>query len=84
MLEQVTGALLATALVLVYIVVVQLLMSAIVLLAQYFVLQVRALRRLLTSAPQVRKAQPQTGATTHVAGNQGQPYRVGGGIKRWE
>jgi hypothetical protein len=61
MLEQVTGALLATALVLVYIVVVQLLMSAIVLLAQYFVLQVRALRRLLASAPTGDRS-PTTGA----------------------
>jgi membrane protein implicated in regulation of membrane protease activity len=83
MLEQVTGALLATALVLVYLIIVQLLMSAIVLLAQYFVLQVRALRRLLASAPQVGEAQPQ-GQTAPVVDGQSQPYRVGGGIRRWQ
>jgi hypothetical protein len=73
-LEQLTGALLATALVLVYIVVVQLLMSAIVLLAQYFVLQVRALRRLLASPPQGQEVQPQ---------REEADYQVGGGLIRW-
>jgi hypothetical protein len=82
MFEQLTGALLATALALVYIVVVQLLMSAIVLLAQYFVLQVRALRRLVASAREGEQAQPQ-GETAPVVDDQSQPYRVGGGLIRW-
>jgi hypothetical protein len=74
MVEQATGALLGTALVLVYLLLVECLMAVIVLLAQYFVLQVRALRRLLAAAPQVAEAQPQGEAPD---------YQVGGGLIRW-
>ena len=81
-LEQVTGALLATALVLVYLVLVECLMAVIVLLAQYFVLQVRALRRLLAPTREVGEAQPQ-GEPPPVVDDQSQPYRVGGGLLKW-
>jgi hypothetical protein len=74
MVEQLTGAAIASVLILGYFVLVQVLMAACVLLSQFLVLQLRALHSLIGS----RQSQP---VPAEPASNS---YRVGGGIRRWQ
>lgn len=76
MLDQLAGAASATVLFLAYVLLVECLTAACVLLVEFIVLRVRALRSLLVAvepvAP-VEERQPQSRA---------EPYRLGGDI-RW-
>jgi len=69
MVEQFAGAATALTVVLAYTILVQVLMSITVLLAQYIVIQIRNLKVMM-------------GAKSPVI--ERQPYRLGGGIRRWE
>jgi hypothetical protein len=76
MIEQLAGVLSVAALLLGYLLVVQCMTAAVLLLAQYIAVQWRALRSLLTVEP----AQP---SRAQVEG-QDQHYQVGGGLMRWD
>jgi hypothetical protein len=71
MLEQLTGAASILVLVLAYLLIVQALMAAVVLLAQYIVVQVRNLRGMIPNPQQSPVVESRS-------------YQVGGGIRRWE
>jgi hypothetical protein len=71
--QQLAGAATVAVIVLTYIVLVQVLTAACVLLAQFITLQIRALRSLIAS-PQNREIP----AEPHQ-----QAYKVGGGLARW-
>jgi hypothetical protein len=75
MVEQLQDAGSVLVLVLGYVLLVQVLMAAIVLLGQFIVLQWRALRLLVFIEP------PST--VPAEAQGQGEPYRVGGGLLKW-
>lgn len=77
MLEQLAGAGIGTLVVLAYLLLVEALTAAIVLLAQFIVLQVRALRALSVVEP---KPKP-TATPTAVTEPQAEQYRLGGGLK---
>ena len=78
MLEQVTGAAMAAVLVLGYVLIVQAMTAAIVLLAEFIVLRVRALWGAvgISWSPQAAKVTP-------LPDDQGEPYRIGGGLLKW-
>lgn len=76
-MEQVTGAGIGTLVVLGYLLLVEALAAAIVVLAQFIVLQVRTLRTLAVVEP---KPAP-TAAVEPVSEPQEQTYRLGGGLK---
>jgi hypothetical protein len=78
MMEQLLGAATAGVLVLAYLLIVQALMAAAVLLAQFIVVQVRALWSLV--APSWL---PPPAAVPPVVDDQGEPYKLGGGLARW-
>jgi hypothetical protein len=75
MAEQLWGAGTGLVVVLGYVLLVQAMTAAIVLLAEFIVLRVRALRSLVAvdGAPEPEPA-PQV---------ESEPYRVGGGLMRW-
>jgi hypothetical protein len=75
MVEQLTGAVMAVIVFLSYLMVVQALMAALLLLGQFTILQARALRALVES--------PQTTEPAPVVDDQGESYRVGGGLLKW-
>jgi len=68
------GALVALVLVLAYALVVECMMAAIVLLSEFILLRIRSLRTLL------KAAEKPTGELAPAI----EPYRVGGGLMRWE
>jgi hypothetical protein len=71
MVEEVAGATMVLVIVLAYVLIVQTMTAAVVLLAEFIVLRVRALRSLLAVEPEpVRQTEPA-------------PYRIGGGLMRW-
>jgi hypothetical protein len=76
MVEQLTGAGLAAIFVLGYVLIVQAMTAAVVLLAQFIVVQVRALWSLV-------KVEWKPPASVPVVDDQGEPYRVGGGLLKW-
>ena len=78
MLEQVTGAVLALVIVSAYIVVVEALCAAMLLLGQFTILQARALRQLVATLPRDESA-PSSPAVAVDA--EGTVYRVGGHLK---
>jgi hypothetical protein len=71
MVEEVAGTATALVIVLAYVLIVQTMTVAIVLLCEFIVLRVRTLRSLLSVEPEpVGQTEPA-------------PYRVGGGLMRW-
>jgi hypothetical protein len=72
MIEQLTGAGISAIVVLAYVLLVQAMTAAIVLLAEFIVLRVRVLRELLAASDK-----PTESPT-------GEPYQVGGGLVRWQ
>ena len=76
MVEQMTGAAIASIVMLGYILLVQAMTAAIVLLCEFIVLRVRSLWALLLNA--VEKPTDSTPAPAT------EPYRIGGGIRRWD
>jgi hypothetical protein len=76
MVEQLAGVLSVAALLLGYLLVVQCMTAAVLLLAQYIDVQWRALRSLLT-------VEPTRPGRAQVEG-QDQRYQVGGGLMRWD
>jgi hypothetical protein len=78
MLSQVTGAAMAAVLVLGYVLLVQCLTAACVLLCEFIVLRVRA----LWGAVGIERS-PQAGKVTPLPDDQGEPYRIGGGLLKW-
>jgi hypothetical protein len=83
MMAQVTGAATALVIWLAYVVIVECLTAVAVLLAEFIWHRVRSLRPLLSSTPEPAASQAHAQMAS-VIGDQGQPYRVGGGIKLWE
>jgi len=75
-MEQLTGAAMTAALVLCYLLIVQALTAAALLLAQFIVVQVRALWSLV-------KVEWKPPASAPLVDDQGEPYRVGGGLLKW-
>lgn len=76
MVEQMTGALAALVIGLGYLLLLQAMTVAMILLAGYIVRHMRALRSLL--------AEPPRPAMTAVEDqDSSEPYRVGGGLIRW-
>jgi hypothetical protein len=74
--ELVTGALAALVVAVAYLLVLQAMTAAMIMLAGYIVRQARALRSLL--------AEPSRPAMPAVEDqHQPEPYRVGGGLMRW-
>lgn len=74
-IEQVTGAAMAAVLVLGYVLLVQAMTAAIVLLAEFIVLRGRVLRSLLAIEREASVPEEPQG--------QKPAYRVGGGLVRW-
>jgi hypothetical protein len=76
MMQQLSGTATVLVIVLAYVLIVQSLTAAMVLLAQFIVVQVRTLRALVAIEPKtIPEPEPEPA---------GRPlYRVGGGIKRW-
>lgn len=73
MVEELAGAVSVSIIVLAYLILLQAMTAIVVLLGQFLVLQVRSLRSMLASerpTPDVVSAQ--------------EPYRLGGGIRRWQ
>jgi hypothetical protein len=76
-MDSVTGAAMATVVVLAYVLLVQCLTAACVLLCEFIVLRVRALRTLVGI-----EWSPQAGKVTPLPDDQGEPYRIGGSVLR--
>ena len=74
-IEQVTGAAMVAVIVLGYVLIVQALTAAVVLLAEFIVLRVRALRSLLA----IEREAP---APVEPLGQE-PAYRIGGGLLKW-
>lgn len=81
MAEQLTGAGVGLVLALGYVLLVQALAAAIVLLGQFIVLQWRSLKTLLSQEPP--RPLPVPAREVHQARGEPEPYRVGGGLRRW-
>jgi hypothetical protein len=79
-MEQLTGAAVASIVALAYVLVVQAMTAAILLLGQFVVLQVRALRNLAVVEP--KEAPTPTPVIEPVSEPQQQAYRLGGDL-RW-
>jgi hypothetical protein len=77
MLSQVTGAAMAIVLVLGYVLIVQAMTAAVVLLAEFIVLRLHALWGA------VGIESPPEPARVPEEAPQAQPYRVGGGLLKW-
>jgi hypothetical protein len=77
-MEQVARAATALMIFLAYVTIVECLMASIVLLTEFVILRVRALLAL------VPPTMPKRTSVVGDLGDQGQPYRVGGGINRLE
>jgi hypothetical protein len=71
MVDQITGVATVLALVLSYLLLVQTMMAAVVLLAQYIVVQVRNLWGMVATTQRSPVVKSRS-------------YQVGGGIRRWE
>jgi hypothetical protein len=78
--EQLAGVLAVAAVFLAYLLVLQCMMAAALLLAQYTVIQGRALRTLIQEPP--RPPLPEVQQDQDAA--ESPPFRVGGGLMRWE
>jgi hypothetical protein len=76
--ELVTGALAALVVAVAYLLVLQAMTAAMILLARYILRQARALRSML--AEPSRPAMPEV-EDQHQ--HQPEPYRIGGGLMRW-
>jgi hypothetical protein len=76
MMEQVTGAGIAAIVVLGYLLIVQSMTAAVVLLAQFIVVQVQALWSLV-------KVEWKPPASAPLVDDQEEPYRLGGGLLKW-
>lgn len=76
-MESVTGAAIATVVVLAYVLLVQCLTAACVLLCEFIVLRVRALWGVVGI-----ERSPQAGKVTPLPDDRGEPYRIGGSILR--
>jgi hypothetical protein len=76
-MDSVTGAATATVVVLAYVLLVQCLMAACVLLCEFIVLRVRALWGVVGI-----ERSPQAGKVTPLPDDQGEPYRIGGSVLR--
>jgi len=74
--EQLAGVLSVAALLLGYLLVLQCMTAAALLLSQFIAVQWRALRSLLVAPP--RPATPEIEDQDPL-----EPYRVGGGLMRW-
>jgi hypothetical protein len=85
MAEQLAGAGVGLVLVLGYLLLVQVMAAAVLLLAQFTLLQWRSLKTLLSQEPP--RPLPVPAAAREVHESRGEPTRrvvVGGGIRRWE
>jgi hypothetical protein len=80
MVEQLTGAAIAAVIVLCYLLILQTMTAAVVLLAQFIVVQVRALWSLVEWTP--TPGEPSR-PPVPLVDDQGEPYRLGGGLARW-
>lgn len=79
MAEQVTGVASVAVVVLAYLLLVEAMTAAIVLLAHFTLLQWRSLCALLAEPP------PAVPEPARVEGqDQGQPYIIGGNVRRWD
>jgi hypothetical protein len=78
MAEQLWGAGTALVLVLAYVLLVQAMTAAVVLLAEFIVLRVRVLRSLLAAVEREAPA-----SSPQAPQGQEPAYRVGGGLMRW-
>jgi hypothetical protein len=78
-MEQLAGAASVLVLVLAYILLVQAMTAAAVLLSQFIVVQVRALWSLVAPS----WLPPPSSAVPPVVDDQGEPYKLGGGLARW-
>jgi hypothetical protein len=74
--EQLSGTATVLVIVLAYVLIVQSLTAAMVLLAQFIVVQVRTLRALVAIEPKTIPEPEPEPAERRL-------YQVGGGIKRW-
>jgi hypothetical protein len=77
MLEQVTGAGTALVIVLGYLLIAEAMTAAVLLLGQFIVVQVRALVAIVEERPE---GSPEVAPATS---DQGESYRVGGGLLKW-
>jgi hypothetical protein len=80
MVDQLPGAASWAVLVLAYLLLVEAMAAAIVVLAEFTLHRVRSLRGLLTAEPPRPVPAP---AVVEDDQGQGQPYRLGGGLMRW-
>jgi hypothetical protein len=71
MVEQLAGAASASIIVLAYLILLQAMTAAVVLLSQFLVLQFRSLRSMFASEEPTADLAPAT-----------KPYRLGGGVRR--
>lgn len=81
MIEQMTGAASVAVLVLAYVLLVEAMMAAIVVLAHFTMLQWRSLWSLLA---QSRPVVPVAVEDQDQGQLQGVPYVIGGNLRRWE
>jgi len=77
MAEQLTGAASALVLILAYLLIVECFMAGAILLGQFIVVQVANLTAV------VRERPPRSPGPAPVVDDQGESYRVGGGLMRW-
>jgi hypothetical protein len=77
-MAELSGTAIAAIVVLGYLLIVQALTAAVVLLAQFIVVQVRALWSLVAPA-----WLPPPSAVPPALDDQGEPYKLGGGLARW-
>jgi hypothetical protein len=81
MAEQLTGAASVAVVVLAWLLLVEAMTAAIVVLATFTVLQWRSLRALMAEPP--RPANRGTSPVEDQGQAARQPYRIGGGLMRW-
>jgi hypothetical protein len=72
MVEQLAGAASASIIILAYLILLQVMTAIAVLLSQFLVLQIRSLRSMFLSQKPT-DASPAT-----------EPYRIGGGLMKWQ
>jgi hypothetical protein len=76
MVEQLVGAASVLVLFLAYLLILQAMTAAVVLLGQFITVQVRVLRSLLAESPGAVPA-------PLIDQDSGEPYKLGGGLGRW-
>jgi hypothetical protein len=80
MVEQLAGVASVAVVVLAYLMLLEAMTAAMVLLATFTVVQWRSLRALLVAEP----SHPVAAPAREVNQARGEPYRVGGGLAHWD